>query len=170
MFRSLLAAVAVFSFASDRVRGEDADSSAGDGEVMVLGPRQFERDTNGGAVLCAWSIYLAVQTVTSACRLPPGPVDDAIDEAIVAMDDFILAHSSLHPTRSMLDNFKGELAASRFPAVEWELDGKGLPRLCSSDGREQIVDQVRSMQPDNIRARVAELLAVPREPVMNPCL
>src|SRR5258708_2715282 len=74
---------------------------------LVLGPRQFEEDKSGaGAVLCLWSIYLSVQAQTAACALPRRPVDDAIDQAIVAIDEFVLANSSLHPTRPMLEDFK----------------------------------------------------------------
>jgi hypothetical protein len=78
---------------------------------MVLGPRQFEQDKSGaGAVLCSWSIYLSIQIQTTACVLPRRPVDEAIDQAIVAIDEFILANSSLHPTRPMLEDFKRSAA------------------------------------------------------------
>jgi hypothetical protein len=74
---------------------------------MVLGPRQFEQDKSGaGAVLCSWSIYLSIQNQVAACALPRRPVDDAIDQAIVAIDEFILANSSLHPSKPMLEDFK----------------------------------------------------------------
>jgi hypothetical protein len=80
---------------------------------MVLGPRQFEEDKSGaGAVLWLWSIYLSVQTQTAACALPRRPVDDVIDQAIVAIDEFVLANSSLHPTRPMLEDFKRRAAES----------------------------------------------------------
>src|SRR5689334_21061649 len=70
---------------------------------MVLGPRQFEVDKTGnGAVLCTWSIYLSIQAETAACGLTRRPSDDAMDEAIVAIDEFILANSSLRPTRVAL--------------------------------------------------------------------
>ncbi|MGA8495801.1 MAG: hypothetical protein WB764_09985 [Xanthobacteraceae bacterium] len=77
---------------------------------MVLGPRQFETDKQGGAVLCAWSIYLSVRTQTTACAFPPHPVDAVIDEAIAAIDEFIIANSSLHPTPAMLEDFKHRAA------------------------------------------------------------
>jgi hypothetical protein len=67
---------------------------------MILGPRQFESDSSGaGAVLCAWSICLSIQAETAACGSARRPVYDAMDETIVAIDEFILANSSLHPTR-----------------------------------------------------------------------
>jgi hypothetical protein len=97
-------------------------------ERMVLGPRQFERDNGAGAVLCAWSVYLSVQVQTAACGLPRRPVDDAIDEAIVAIDEFIIANSSLHPTREMLEEFKRRAAQSDLRFV----NRVGLKKACES--------------------------------------
>ena len=127
---------------------------------LVLGPRQFEQDKTGaGAVLCSWSLFLAVQAGTLACGLTRRPSDDAIDDAIVAIDDFILAHSSLHPTREMLDDFKrrgAELLRSRLSLTSPACQGGNLRRF-------------RNLSPAQIRATTKALLAVPREPVMNPC-
>jgi len=129
---------------------------------MTLGPRQFEGDKSGaGAVLCDWSIYLSVQAQTAACALPRRPTDDAIDRAIVAIDEFILANSSLHPTRSTLEDFKQRAAAS----VRGALQARG-PDFCKNSDLEGF----RSPSPEKIQAGVKALLAIPREPVMNPCL
>ncbi|SRR5258708_28188351 len=127
---------------------------------MILGPHQFERDNSGrGAVLCIWSIHLSVQARAAECGWARRPVDDAIDEAIKAIDEFILANSSLHPTRPMLEDFKRRAAESERRIVTRE-------RYC--DNRDS--EFVRSADPDRIREEVKALLSVPREPVMNPCL
>jgi hypothetical protein len=97
---------------------------------MVLGPRQFERDTGAGAVLCLWSIYLSVQAETAACGLARRSVDDAIDEAIVAIDEFILANSSLHPTRAMLEDFKRR-ATDRISASRANVACRSLARAAT---------------------------------------
>src|ERR1700687_4614782 len=129
---------------------------------MVLGPRQFETDKSGaGAVLCVWSIYLSVQAQTAPCALPRRPVDDAIDQAIVAMDDFILANSSLHPTKAMLEAFKRGAVAPDLSSVR-QLG----PQICKGS----TIEGFRRPSPEQIQATVKGLLAVPREPVMNPCL
>jgi hypothetical protein len=129
---------------------------------MVLGPRQFETDKSGaGAVLCVWSIYLSVQAKTAACALPRRSVDDAIDQAIVAIDDFILANSSLHPTKAMLEAFKRGAVAPDLSSAR-QLG----PQICNS----QDLERFRRPSPEQIQATVKGLLAVPREPVMNPCL
>jgi hypothetical protein len=130
---------------------------------MVLGPLQQKEDKTGaGAVLCVWTIFLSVQAQTAACALPRWPVDDAYDQAIVAIDEFILANSSLHPTRPMLESFKRDLAAGELSSArQW----RG-PDFCKNSDLEAF----RSFEPKKIQAWVRSLLAVPREPVMNPCL
>lgn len=129
---------------------------------MVLGPRQFETDKSGaGAVLCVWSIYLSIQAKTATCALPRRPVDDAIDQLIVAIDEFIIANSSLHPTKAMLEEFKQRAAASEARRIQQT----GLDACKSGD-----LERFRSSTPEQIQATAKSLLAVPREPVMNPCL
>ncbi|WKA29433.1 hypothetical protein [Bradyrhizobium roseum] len=132
-------------------------------ERMVLGPRQFEFDKTGnGAVLCAWSMYLSVQAKTAACGLQRRPTDDAMDEAIAAIDQFILANSSLHPTRPMLEEFKRSAAESDLAVARKQ----GLEKACTS----RDLEHFRSISPDQIRGSVKKLLEAPREPVINPCL
>ena len=129
---------------------------------MRLGPRQFERDRGGGAVLCAWSLYLAFQAESAACKVPRQPIDDAIDEAIIAMDEFIIANSSLRPTREMLETFKQRVVDQDLNAMR----ARGLEKVCAG-GDLQVF---RSISPDQMRTQTKALLATPREPVMNPCL
>jgi len=128
---------------------------------MVLGPRQFEADRSGaGAVLCAWSIYLSVQNYMRSCAVAQSPADDVIDEAIVAIDDFILANSSLHPTRAALEAFRRRVAESDARRKS------GDRTICEN----RDLEHLRGVAPQALRESVKKLLAVPREPVMNPCL
>jgi hypothetical protein len=127
---------------------------------MILGPRQFERDNSGkGAVLCSWSILLSIQARTAECGWDRRPVDDAIDEAIAAIDEFIIAKSSLHPTRPMLEDFKQRAAESERRSVSRQ-------QYCETSASEPF----RNAGPDRIREGTTALLSIPREPVMNPCL
>ena len=124
---------------------------------MVLGPDQFKGDKSGaGAVLCAWSLYLTIQAQTAACGLPRRPVDDAIDQAVADIDEFILANSSLHPTRSMPENFKHDAAARA-----------AGPQYCEN---KDLATFRSSLSPEKVQSSVKTLLAIPREPLMNPCL
>jgi hypothetical protein len=90
------------------------------------------------------------------------PVDDAIDEAIAAIDEFILANSSLHPTRLMLEDFKRR-------AVESDRGSSTRQQYCEGRNAE-LIESIRNLGPDRVRNEVKELLSIPREPVMNPCL
>lgn len=135
-------------------------------DKMVLGPRQFDRDTTGkGAVLCVWSIYLSVQTQTKACNIERKPVDDAIDRAVAAMDDFIMQNSSLHPTPEMLQDFKRRAAESELKFIRDH--GEANEQYCK---RNDLIEHFRSLRPEEIDQNMKELLATPREPTMNPCL
>jgi len=133
-------------------------------DKMVLGPRQFERDNSGkGAVLCSWAIFLSIQAQTAECGLARRPVDDAIDQAIAAIDEFILRNSSLRPTRQMLDTFKRGVAESE----RNHFRQRGLlKQYCENPDTERF----RSIDADQLRAGVQDLLSIEREPVMNPCL
>ena len=57
-----------------------------------------EGDQNVGALGCTYAIFVLVQAVTEACGWARQPADDAIDEAIAAFDDFILANTSSYLT------------------------------------------------------------------------
>jgi hypothetical protein len=128
---------------------------------MVLGPDQFKSDSHG-AVLCAWGLFLGVQAETKACNLQRRPVDDAIDEAISEMDDFILANSSLHPTKAMLADFKRRAEEQTVAKI-----ASGDPdKICS--GKD--LATFRNLTTDRIKASMKDLLTPPREPVMNPCV
>jgi hypothetical protein len=142
--------------------GLGASKSAVGEDRMVLGPRQFATDKGAGAVLCAWSVYLSVRRQTTACAFSRQPVDDTIEEAITAIDGFIIANSSLHPTREMLEDFKRRAGEADLRYARQ----LGMQKYCAND----LTQHLRSQTPDQIRASIKELLAVPREPVMNPCL
>ncbi|MFI4933256.1 MAG: hypothetical protein ACHP7N_01440 [Caulobacterales bacterium] len=138
-------------------------SQAQQSDHMVLGPDQFKFDqTRSGAVLCAWSMYLETQAATKACGLTRGPADDAIDRAILDIDGFIIANSSLHPTRAALEEFKRRTN----DAFIRDLRSRSLRKFCEGPDLEAF----RAGSPAGIASSVRALLAKPREPVMNPCL
>jgi restriction endonuclease Mrr len=126
-------------------------------DKLILGPPQFEEDKSGkGAVLCNWAIFLGVQAGVSACSLPRRPVDDAIDRAVTSIDAFIISNSSLHPTPAMVEEFKR----------------RQRPTCTNANAQTiaQSIEPFRRASAEQIDAAVKELLSIPREPVMNPCL
>ena len=132
-------------------------------EKFVLGPRQFEEDkTQDGAVLCIWGFWLETEALAKACGAPRLPVDDALDRAIAAADVFILANSSLHPTREALEEFKRN-AAARAVGIARKI---GFDKACLGIRMGPIRNQTT---PEQVKQQQDKLLSVPREPVMNPC-
>jgi hypothetical protein len=122
----------------------------------------FEGDTSGrGAVLCVWSIYLIVRARAAACGLAREPIDDAIDEGIDAMEVFIMANSSQHPTREMLEAFKRRATESDLAVAR-----RDPKTMC----QHSLVVDLRKTNPDQFRERTKWMLAIPRQPLMNPCL
>jgi hypothetical protein len=130
---------------------------------FALGQAQFAYDhTRSGAVLCAWSIDLEVQAATKACGLPRTPTDDAIDKAVLDIDGFIIANSSLHPTRAALEDFKRRASEAFID----QLHRRGFESYC----RGSDLAMLRGGPPARVASSVRTLLAKPREPLMNPCL
>ena len=130
---------------------------------FALGPDQFAFDKSGsGAVLCAWSIYLETQAATKACGLLRTSADDSIDRAVSDIDGFIIANSSLRPTRAALEEFKRRTSE----AFINDLRRRDLEKFC----RGPDLKVFRGGPPTSIASSVRALLAKPREPVMNPCL
>lgn len=81
----------------------------------IFGPNSSKADTKGDPVLCMWRFYLTIQQMGAACKVDRKPIDDVLDESIAAIDDFIVANSSSHPTREMLEDFKRSSAAPSAP-------------------------------------------------------
>ena len=116
------------------------------------------------AVMCPWLILLAVQARTADCGWARQPADDAIDEAIAAIDDFILAYTPSHPmAHPMLEDLKRSAAAG--------LRGSSTRQQNCEDRNNEFLQQIRSNSPDQIREAVKVLLSTPYEPGRRyPCL
>jgi hypothetical protein len=121
-----------------------------------------EGDWKVAASGCTYVIYLLVQAVTAACGWARQPADDAIDEAIAAFDDFILANTSSHLTRPMLEDVKRGAAAS--------VRGISTSQQYCEDPNYEPIRQIRSLSPDQIREQVKVLLSMPAKPGRYPCL
>jgi len=112
--------------------------------------------------MCPWLILLAVQARTADCGWARQPADDAIDEAIAAIDDFILANTPSHPmTRPMLEELKRNVTAG--------LRGSSTRQQYCDGHNIEFLQQIRSRDPDQIREEVKVLLANAK-PGRYPCL
>jgi hypothetical protein len=112
-----------------------------------------EVDQSGkGAVLCMWSIYVAVEQGVERCDLPPMAGDADVAPAIRRIEDFILENTTQGISQAVLDGYKAR--GSEQPDA----------RQCADIGifRKHLLE--------NIAAITDDLLSVPREPLWNPCL
>jgi hypothetical protein len=121
-----------------------------------------EGDWKIAALGCTHAIFVFVQAVTAACGWARQPADDAIDEAIAAFDDFILANTSSHLTRPMLEDVKRGVAAS--------LRRVSTSRKYCEDPNYELIRQIGSLSPDQIREQVKVLLSMPAKPGRYGCL
>jgi hypothetical protein len=64
---------------------------------------QLAMDFRNAAVLCAWDLDVIASTTVLACGRERQQADDAIDQAIAAMDDYIVANSSGNETKETLE-------------------------------------------------------------------
>ncbi|HYD06061.1 MAG TPA: hypothetical protein VEC60_10055 [Reyranella sp.] len=123
-----------------------------------------EIDTTGkGAVLCAWQIFQTVRNVIDACA--PGEFQALRSDmswAIDATNDFIAANSPQPVTKAELEAVvarDAERDRARFTSAS-------CPTL-----REQWIESWSSVtMGEPFRRGVADMLSVPRKPVMNPCV
>ena len=112
-----------------------------------------------GAVLCAWSLYVVAQEVGRRCHAgEDAAFQDELGRSVARTDAFILRNSSAHPKPADLAARKA-MALRETPAAA----------LCAGTTAE-LYDQFRRQGAAALRASTDDLLSVPREPVMNPCV
>jgi hypothetical protein len=111
--------------------------------------------------MCAWEIYVGLAAALETCpEYRNEPLRADLSNAIDKINDFIVANSLSPVSKAQLE--KG--AASR----------RDVPGLCQPDGAAGMVKSLASVSHDQLHDKlmssVADLLSVPRPPVMNPCL
>ncbi len=116
-------------------------------------------NTGKGAVLCLWQIYSFIIEVGNQCFKNNDDIQRELVESVKRIDAFIIRNSS-HPVT------QAQLSASEAQATQ-NLHKSG--NMCKGDGA-NLYQRVRSGGAAGIHGSLDELLSVPREPVMNPCL
>ncbi len=136
------------------------DSSAGPLKVDVSGK---------GAVLCTWSILIAVQATTEVCGWKRLPIDAVIDAAIADMDKYIIDNTPRPITQAELDERK-----RREREGSWRAKADQIASMCElnseADTRANFASSVRQTDPVELARSIHDSLSIAREPVMNPCL
>lgn len=117
-------------------------------------------------VLCALEIYVTLQAATSHCGWKRQPIDDAVDDAVAAIDGFVIENSPVPVSQQQLDETKAKRRA----------DLVGQSNLCVLEPEDQasfagsLWVRSRGEDPEELLKGVAAMLAVPHAPTMNPCL
>ena len=118
--------------------------------------------TGKGAVLCSWMIYTGIQAQRDACDWEPVPADAAIDQAVTDIEAFIVENSTQPVTLEQLAAHKKSQAGPTVESCEFDPEDRtSWPAMAWA---------ARKVDPAEINRDTADLLSVPREPVMNPCL
>jgi hypothetical protein len=148
------------------------------GSAIALAPagkgqqpgEHVEIDSSGhGAVLCTWEIYVTVRNAIDLC-FPSEfrALRSDVSEGIEAMNRFIVANSPTPVTLATLDRAIAErMARDRryLPAGEKAAD----IRYCKNM-RQEFLEPFAKQSHDEFQRSMADLLSVPRIPVLNPCL
>lgn len=130
----------------------------------VLGQNAPQIDNSGkGAVLCGYMIYTEVSASSEVCQIPRTAWDDALDHGIADIEDFIVANSSQPVTLEQLRRGTDLRAARLMEDVHQSPDH--LTSFCQSDFL-----LFRQGTAEDLKLQVADMLSVPREPLLNPCL
>jgi hypothetical protein len=145
------------------------------GVVISEGPDgRVGMDMSGhGAVLCVWRIYLAVAVYWDTCF--PDEDREARQElakGIEAINAFILANSVPPVSKADLDARIARDREQLLALPKEKIDHACLARPEDGDAGTLAAmrSRMRSIPPEEFRAGIADLLSVPRPPVMNPCL
>jgi hypothetical protein len=122
------------------------------GEMWIVGT-----DHSGhGAVLCSWEIYV---TLAAALEICPQYRNESLKanlaSAVDRINDFIVGNSMFPVSKAELE----KRAAS-----------KREVRLCQSRTVAGMLKSLQSVPDEKLMSGIADLLSVPRPPVMNPCL
>ncbi len=133
--------------------------------------QNVENDVSGhGAVMCAWGIYLQLREQLESCNASGNePLKKNLDTAISRIGDFIVANAVPPMSKADVDG----MLQQRLGVVRKE--AAGLPqaqkdRQCKAGETTGTLQKLRTMPQAQWDSSLNDLLAVPRPPVMNPCL
>ncbi len=162
--RSLIVGCAAAACAFLAVSSE-APGQAGPGpaEALVNGIQTIRRGdtvtkvdrTGKGAVLCMRGILQAMRAVGQACHAGADP-------------DF---QQELRAALARIDRFIADTAPDRaVPPRDGTTEPEQRPGAVCGRDAEALYEALRTGGAAGLRAQVDDLLSIPREPVMNPCL
>lgn len=130
-------------------------------ETLRSGDRTIQTDVTGkGAVLCSWGILEAIRAAGRECfKGQDAEFQAELDDSLSRIDQFIIRNSSRPVTQAGLD-------IRRAQALK-QLHSIG--NICTGDAA-KMYEGLRARGASQLHASTTELLSIPREPVINPCL
>ncbi|MGE3623736.1 MAG: hypothetical protein AB7H77_07700 [Bdellovibrionales bacterium] len=139
---------------------------------LLIAPALRAQELNNdpqGAVLCTWTKYVELISYGTVCGFDADTgLQPVLADAIARMDKFITENSGI--TQSQL-NEKKNLVLIHQKEEAARATPNDLAKACS--GLDSFIGgaylKLKDTDPEQIRAGIARLLAVPRKPVMEPC-
>ncbi|MEM6622595.1 MAG: hypothetical protein AAF674_10230 [Pseudomonadota bacterium] len=120
-----------------------------------------------GALLCTWEIYLMIRLALDHCQGLEMPQHAAaLNAGLARMERFIVANSYGFWTEAAI-------AARRQRRIDRLLAAKpaGAERVdCSRGDMKDLATRLTVVPPDQMSTELDAAMAIPRFPVMNPCL
>ncbi|MER2253046.1 hypothetical protein ABS772_24305 [Methylorubrum podarium] len=154
-------------WAEDRARVAQTPDQATSAETVNgirterHGTSVLKIDTTGkGAVLCMLGLLEGIEKIGSECRAGEDPeFQHEVRRSIERIDQFVV------------ENSVPRLTSEQVTAQRAARDRMVVPHvsLCGKDSV-LIYQALRASGADKLRASVTDLLSIPREPVINPCL
>ena len=168
-FLLVLGLSAMLSTTSARTMAERQGSISKENQVTTFHGVRTERVEGGtlkiditgkGAVLCSWGLLQAAREVGLACHKGENlEFQTEVQRSTNRIDEFIIANAKSATKKTDL--------ALRHAEVSNQLQSSG--DLCTADAA-RLYDNMRVRGAATLQAQTTELLSIPREPVMNPCL
>jgi hypothetical protein len=140
---------------------EPASTVSNGVETQRIGDTTVQTDVTGkGAVLCVWGILEAVRAAGRECfKGQDAEFQTELDTSISGIDQFIIRNSSRPVTQAGLDDRRAQALKQLH----------SLGDICTGDAA-RMYEGLRARGVDELRANTTDMLSVPREPVINPCL
>lgn len=127
-------------------------------------------ETGKGAVLCLYEIYQGIQQYVRMCGWERTDSDVALDRGVAAMEDFIRKNSTIPSTLEWMERVKQRNIEAAGRATAEEISQRCSDDLTTINYSFRMTNDLRSRSATEIDAHFDDMLSIPREPVMNPCL
>jgi hypothetical protein len=129
-----------------------------------------EDRTGHGAVLCAWSLYIALGVTLEACgKRQEDELRQHLAAAIDEINNFIVSNSLTAVTKEEVESRVLQTRAAHWRRIA-AVSAAEVKRSCTSGDAARMIAGFSVQRAEERRGALEKLLSVPRPPVLNPCL